>query len=51
MLAAISHGNVATLFIVLAVIAFALALYVGYLGNIAGALVLALIGVLILLFA
>jgi hypothetical protein len=40
-----------TLFVILAILAFAIAIYIGYLGNIVGALVVAFIGVLILLFA
>jgi hypothetical protein len=51
MLAAVSHADLGTLFVVLAILAFAVAIYIGYLGNVVGALVVAFIGVLILLFA
>jgi hypothetical protein len=50
MLAAVSSADIDTLFIVLAVLAFALSLFVGYSGNIAAALALAFIGVVILVF-
>ena len=49
MLAAISHADVGTLFVVLAILAFAVALYLAYLGNHVGAVVAAFIGVVILL--
>lgn len=50
MLAAVSHADLGTLFIVLALLAFAVAVYLGYVGNFVGALVVAFIGILILLF-
>jgi hypothetical protein len=51
MLAAVSSADIDTLFIVLAVLAFALSLFVGYSGNVLAAVVLAFIGLLILLVA
>lgn len=47
-LAAVSHADLSTLFIVLALLCFALAAYVAYLGNFIGALVLVFIAVVIL---
>lgn len=51
MLATIHHADLWVLWLFLALIAFAVAIYLGYLGNWIGALVVAFIGVLILLIA
>lgn len=48
---ALAHGNLATLFVVLAVVSFALAVLAGFRGQVEAAVVLAIVGVLILLFA
>ena len=51
MLATLSNADVHTLFVVLALVAFAAAVYLAFLRNAAGALLCAFIGILILLFA
>lgn len=51
LLANIGHGDLSTLFVVLAIVAFALAVLAGFRGAIEAAICLAIVGVLILLFA
>lgn len=51
LLAELSRGDLDLVFVLLAVLAFGVAIYLTYLGNWVGALVAAIIGVLILLVA
>lgn len=49
-LAAVSHADLGTLFVVLAVFGFGLALYLAYVGRHAAAIIAAFIALLILIF-
>lgn len=50
MLATVSHADISTLFIVMAILGFAIALFLAYAGNHVGAVVAAFVAILILLF-
>lgn len=51
LLASLTNGDVNTLFVVLAFVAFALAILAGFRGALEACVVLAVVGLLILLFA
>lgn len=51
MFADLTAGDAGVLFLILAILAFGVAVYLAYLGNYVGAIVAAIVGVLILLAA
>lgn len=51
MFADFTSGDAGVLFLIIAILAFAVAVYLAYLGNYVGAVVAAIIGVIILLVA
>jgi hypothetical protein len=50
LLAEVSHGDLSTVFVLLALVCFGLAVYAAFLRNVLGAVLLAFLGIIILIF-